>query len=575
MAPVEALHVVRSGLLRTEIPDRRGSRIELSTLGPGDFCGEMSLLRSEPATATVRAVAPAVVMSIPHADLVAIAASHPSVVWQIGSVVATKLGRANERMSTRGSCPVVVATGINADWPAHVFSLVAAACARHIARPVLVLNASPVPLELPGAAALDSLAGLSDHARLRAAEATGASLDVFPAAIDAVAGGALAAALVDLRRYYGLVLVVAGGGESEAAVQQLFPDGDPAVVEFRSELEPRTSHDVPFQRRQTVLLRRSLTPVLPSGLRSLGSPGDRVIAVIPGGLEAVAPGARRPPETALAVDWVARHIVRKKVGVAFGAGGSKGFAHLGMIDALANHGIAVDYSAGCSIGAPVAAAIADGMPIPELTEALHRTFARALKFTIPYNSFLSTRSLRADFERIARGRTFQELRGPLALVAVDQITRSEVVLKEGSVATAMLASMAIPGIFPPVQIGDRSLVDGALLNPVPNTTVADLGADVVIGLRLSNAPGPVIASRKRSAPFRAPPIVDTVLNAFEVMQAKIGADGVSRADVIISPEFRGPTGLRDFARGDEFAEFGREAVETALPKLKEFLPWVK
>jgi NTE family protein len=245
-----------------------------------------------------------------------------------------------------------------------------------------------------------------------------------------------------------------------------------------------------------------------------------------------------------------------------------------MIEALTDHGVPVDFAAGCSIGAPIAAAVADGMGVPELKAALDRTFARALKFTIPYNSFLSTRSLRADFERIARGRTFAELRGPLALVAVDQITRSEVVLKEGSVATAMLASMAIPGIFPPVQVGDRSLVDGALLNPIPNTTVADLGADIVIGLRLSNSPGPVTASRKRSSPFKAPPIVDTVLNAFEVMQAKIGADGVSRADVTISPEFRGPTGLRDFSRGSEFVAFGADAVEAALPRLREVLPWV-
>jgi NTE family protein len=436
-----------------------------------------------------------------------------------------------------------------------------------------VITGSPVPLPLPGASIVDSPAALVDRGRARAAEAAGAALDLF-AAGEAGIDSALAAALPDLRRYYGLVLVAAGGRQSESAIHRLFPDGAPSAFEFRSELEAARSHDSPFQRRQTILLRRSLTQVLPSGLRALGSPGDRVVAVIPGGLDAVVPGSQQPPETARAIDWVARHIVRKKVGIAFGAGGSKGFAHLGMVDALASHGVPVDYSAGCSIGAPIAAAVADGMPVPELNEALDRTFARALKFTIPYNSFLSTRSLRADFERIARGRTFAELHGPLALVAVDQITRSEVVLKEGSVATAMLASMAIPGIFPPVQIGDRSLVDGALLNPVPNTTVADLGADVVIGLRLSNAPGPVTASRKRSSPFRAPPIIDTVLNAFEVMQAKIGADGISRADVIISPEFRGPTGLRDFARGDEFVDFGREAVEAALPKLKESLPWV-
>jgi NTE family protein len=573
MAPVAALHVVRNGLLCTELHDPQGSRVELGILGPGDFCGEMSLLRSEPATATVRAVSPVTITSIAHSDLVAIAGRYPSVIWQIASVVAKKLGRANERLSTPGACRAAIAVGINADWPARALALVAASCARHLARPVLVLAASPVPMDVPYATKVESLAALAARARSQPADA--ASLDLIEAGIDPAADGALAAALPDLRRHYGLVLVAAGGTDSQSVAQRLLPGSDVALLEFRSELEPPPTRPLStLQRRQTVLLRRSLTPVLPSSLRSLGSPGDHVIAVIPGGLEALASRDHRPAETDRAIDWVARHTVGKKVGIAFGAGGSKGFAHLGMVAGLLAHGIPIDYSAGCSIGAPIAAAIADGMPVPDLKEALDRTFARALKFTIPYNSFLSTRSLRADFERIARGRTFQELRGPLALVAVDQITRSEVVLKEGSVATAMLASMAIPGIFPPVQIGDRSLVDGALLNPIPNTTVADLGADIVIGLRLSNAQGPVTASRKRSSPFRSPPILDTVLNAFEVMQAKIGADGVSRADLIISPEFRGPTGLRDFARGDEFIEFGREAVEAALPRLQEFFPWV-
>jgi NTE family protein len=534
----------------------------------------MSLLRAEPATATVRAVTPAIVASIAHADLVAVAERYPSVIWQIGAVVATRLGQANERMSKRKACPVTIVTGINADWPARALSLVACSAARYLARPLLVIAASPVPLPLPGAAVLESLAELADHARARPPDWAAGAIDAYQPGPDAAIEGALAAALSELRRYYGLVVIATGGRESEDWARRLLPEDDPKSLELRSELEAAPPAGSPLQRRETVLLRRSLTPVLPSGLRSLGSPGDRVVAVIPGGLDAVTSAGQRPPETVRAVEFVARHLVGKKVGIAFGAGGSKGFAHLGMIEALSAAGVPVDYAAGCSIGAPIAAAVADGMPLGELKEALQRTFARALKFTIPYNSFLSTRSLRADFERIARGRTFQELTGPLALVAVDQLTRSEVVLKEGSVATAMLASMAIPGIFPPVQIGNRSLVDGALLNPVPNSAAAGLGADVVIGLRLSNSQGPVTALRRRSSPFRAPPIVDTVLNAFEVMQAKIGADSGSRADVTISPQFRGATGLRDFSRGDEFIEFGKEAVEAALPTLKECLPWV-
>ena len=163
---------------------------------------------------------------------------------------------------------------------------------------------------------------------------------------------------------------------------------------------------------------------------------------------------------------------------------------------------------------------------------------------------------------------------PIGLVAVDLDARREIVFRRGPAARAIVASMAIPGIYPPVRIGGRRLVDGGLLNPVPIRTVAAAGADVVIAVKLTS---PVVeaAPWEDHRALRAPPIVDTIQHAFEVMEWRIVIDGAARADVTVEPLFRGATGLRDYARSQEFIEAGRAAVEEAGPSIRRWLPWVK
>jgi NTE family protein len=184
--------------------------------------------------------------------------------------------------------------------------------------------------------------------------------------------------------------------------------------------------------------------------------------------------------------------------------------------------------------------------------------------------------LRKELERISKGRTFEELPLPLAIVAVDLRQHSEVVFRSGDLATAMVASMAIPGIFPPVRSQGRQLVDGGVLNPIPNATVAASGADIVIGVKLTNpALGPEPQARRRMFALRAPPIVDTIQAAFDIMQCKIIEDGAARADVTIEPRFHGAIGLRDFGHADEFIQAGRDAVHASLAEIRALLPWTR
>jgi NTE family protein len=135
--------------------------------------------------------------------------------------------------------------------------------------------------------------------------------------------------------------------------------------------------------------------------------------------------------------------------------------------------------------------------------------------------------------------------------------------------------MAIPGIFAPIELEGRRLIDGGLLNPVPTSTVAALGADIVIGVKLSDPPPAGRMPREgRWTRLGPPPIVDHILSAIDIMQWKIIEDGAAEADVTVSPAFSSPVSLRDFRRGDELMAAGEEAAWEQHPHLKQLLPWI-
>jgi NTE family protein len=197
------------------------------------------------------------------------------------------------------------------------------------------------------------------------------------------------------------------------------------------------------------------------------------------------------------------------------------------------------------------------------TDALFRQLARP---RLPWHSLWSAGALRGCVEQLSHGGRFEDLRTPLAIVAADLDRREEYVFHRGSLTDAILASIALPAVYPPVELDGRRLVDGAVFNPVPTQTVSAAGADIVIGVALS----PPAGRQERRSGWHAriaPPIVDTVLRAFDLMQWKITAEAVSRADISLEPVFHGATGLRDRQRADEFIAAGRESVEQTLPAL--------
>ncbi|HKS92421.1 MAG TPA: patatin-like phospholipase family protein [Tepidiformaceae bacterium] len=567
--PVEMLYVVESGVLHAEVSDHEGNTLAVARFGKGDFFGEMSFLRNDVAAATVRAAADATLLAIPHTTLTTLAGNDPAIMRELAVVVARRLNTTNTELR-RARVGRAVGCLVAPTPLAHaLFQAVRRSLVDHLQGPVLEISLDDA-LTPQGAKPLatleESLAnrGLLESHDLFAAANSKSIAVVTNTATGRVDEVALSNLISDYEERYALVLVTALSTSPQALVLHSCTDErlhfhDPSAG---TDILPGTPGDYSTVQVSETPVARKPEIVEPPPIRT-----------IVGDLPTIS-GADTASETGRSVGWVARHILRRKVGVALGAGGSKGYAHIGVIDGLQKAGIPIDYIAGSSVGAPIAWAVARGMSTTNIHDVLHATFRRALRPTLPVKSLLTTRWIHQDLERFVNHTSFEDLRIPLAIVAVDAAKRSEVVFTSGDLVTAMLASTAIPGLFPPVRWRGRQLVDGGLLNPIPSTVVRGLGADVVIGVKLTN---PVETDLRPVTSHRfmppSPPIIDTVLAAIETLQWKIVHDGGAHADVTLEPEFHGPTGLHDYTRGDHFVDAGRDAVRACAGELKVLLPW--
>lgn len=179
-----------------------------------------------------------------------------------------------------------------------------------------------------------------------------------------------------------------------------------------------------------------------------------------------------------------------KIGLVLGSGGARGYAHLGVLKVLHEEGIHIDLIVGTSFGSIIGAAYAAGCDIYELEKiALEIRWIKLLKMVdiAPPKGIFAGNKLESFFSSLlTRQKHFFELKVPLAVVTTDIKTGEEVLISKGSVSRAILASSALPGIFAPVKIDDRWLVDGSLVNPLPIQTAFDMGADMVIAVDVSS-----------------------------------------------------------------------------------------
>ena len=180
----------------------------------------------------------------------------------------------------------------------------------------------------------------------------------------------------------------------------------------------------------------------------------------------------------------AKDIIMIKTCFVLGAGGARGIAHIGFLQAMDENGIKPDFIAGCSMGSVIGGCYANGMSPSDMLKIVNtikmNQIADASLFPFNKKSILKSSKLRKRLEELLDDVTFDKLKIPFECIAGDIVTGEVVVLKEGCVAEAVRASSAIPAVFRPVEMGDKVLVDGGIFMPLPLTCVKDFNADAVI-----------------------------------------------------------------------------------------------
>jgi NTE family protein len=305
-------------------------------------------------------------------------------------------------------------------------------------------------------------------------------------------------------------------------------------------------------------------------------------------------------------------IRRPVIGLALGGGAARGFAHIGIVRTLVAHGIIPNVVVGTSIGAVVGGAYAAGHldTLEQWARSLQpRNILGYLDIRLNGSGLIGGAKLAAQLEAAMGQSLIEDLPVKFATVATEVRTGHEIWLTHGRVVDAMRASYALPGIFSPVLVGDRWLVDGALVNPVPVSAARAFGAEIVIAANLSSdvfahsttiyshgqTPEVTVAAtpevldpappKRRLGKFFSaertmkreffgsggrPGISTVMVDAFNIMQ-----DRITRArlagdppDLLISPRV-GQIGWFDFHRADDLIAHGVRAAERAIASIQE------
>lgn len=171
-----------------------------------------------------------------------------------------------------------------------------------------------------------------------------------------------------------------------------------------------------------------------------------------------------------------------KVGLAFGGGGARGFSHIGVIKAFEEYGLKFDYVAGTSVGSLIGAAYAKGMTSQEMYDRAKKLKVKDIKTNKIFFMPSKTDGLQSLAVELFGDINIQELPTPFSAVAVDLKSTKEVCISHGNLAKALAGSCCVPGIFQPVEFGDRLLCDGGLQNTIPANVPRYFGCDYVVSV---------------------------------------------------------------------------------------------
>jgi NTE family protein len=307
-------------------------------------------------------------------------------------------------------------------------------------------------------------------------------------------------------------------------------------------------------------------------------------------------------------------MTRPRIGLALGSGSARGWAHIGVIDALAEAGIEPDIVVGTSIGSLVGAAYVAGR-LAALRQwamaATWRELVGLMDVRLSGGGLIDGKQIVAFLQRLGIAGPIESYAKKYAAVATDLATGREIWLQAGPIHDVVRASIALPGIISPARLGEQWLVDGGLSNPVPVSVCRALGADVIIavnlngdlvGRRFVSEPGPSATAPREPVPNESldrmlqhlpealrgqarqmiprllprgastPGYFDVISNSINIMQDQITRTRLAGEPphVMLVPRLR-DVELLEFTRANEAITEGRACVEHALPMLRRYV----
>ncbi len=252
-----------------------------------------------------------------------------------------------------------------------------------------------------------------------------------------------------------------------------------------------------------------------------------------------------------------------RLGLALGGGAARGFAHVGVIQVLEEAGLQPSLVTGTSAGSLVAALYASGKSSGELTrlaESMQEAEITDWMIPILNRGALRGEALAKYVNTQVGGKTLEQMKIPLGIVATDLRTGEPITFRRGNTGSAVRASSAVPAVFQPVRIGEHEYVDGGLVSPVPVRQARDMGANFVIAVDISSDP-------------EGNPAGDTfqiLMQTFTIMGKSINTLALKDADFVVRPALTGVKSA-DFGARRKSIDAGRAAMLAQLPRLKERL----
>ncbi|MBK1682458.1 Patatin [Rhodoferax fermentans] len=250
-----------------------------------------------------------------------------------------------------------------------------------------------------------------------------------------------------------------------------------------------------------------------------------------------------------------------RIGIALGGGGTKGFAHVGVIKALEAQGLRPELIAGTSAGSVVGALYAsglDGFALQELAFGLDESKVKDFNLRSPWEGLVIGQKLQDYVNQLVKNRTIDQLSKPFVAVATQGDTGQRVDFARGNTGQAVRASSSFPVFFKPTQILGKTYVDGCLVSPVPVDAARKMGADIVIGVDIS-------AQLERRLVFDG--LSNVIDQSLVIMIRRLGEQELARADVVIRPKV-GKIGVTDFDQKDKAILEGEKAVALALADVR-------